>query len=379
MRRAHKQSYEAAHQKLQQINRTLSTLKKRPNIEQTTDDINVRYSKFSQSNINNNSVNFNTLNNNNNSLSGGKFSSNNNFNNHNINNGNERRNSTISNSSGSTQYQTKPRSRCDSYGGQSNITRISSPTPSNNSGYYQQHLHYSNHNHLADRIAFVTNAVSAAAAEAKHQAGSHHHVSPKHGRFRKPLTVDTTDQPYYPMSASSAGANVYTIHQQHNRQHSQLPPPPPPPPHSYHAQTSTLQGHSPYLPPKSFHMRTPSTSDGKSSLANNDDDDDDLAGEYATLSTLSPTHNDAKYQPQKPYHIDDNDIIDGNNVGDDDVDDEEEEEETHYSVIENRKPKTINDAGPSNDRTYQKNHIPGQWLLHDNNSEIISGYTMDNR
>lgn len=359
IRRAHKQNFDTAQQKLLSIKRSLSMLKKRPNIE-TTDDINIHYSKFSQSNINNNSVNFSTLNNN----VGGKFASSNaNFINNNIAamSAAERRNSNISSSSGSTQYQSKPRSRCDSYGGQSSVSRIS-PTPSAASGYYQHHLHYSNHNHLADRIAFVTNAVAAAAAEAKSHAI---HVSPKHGRFRKPLTVDTTDQVYYPMSAGSAGTNLYPA-QQHR--HSQLPPPPPPPPHSYHSQT--LHAHSPYLPPKTFHMHVaPSTSDGKPNR--DEDDDDDIAGQYATLLTLQPSGNDAKYQPQKPYacsEIDDADDLDDEMEGD-----------THYSVIESRKPKPANagDAGTSHERHYQKNQIAGQWIVQE--SSDPAGYTLDNR
>lgn len=342
-RRAHRHNYEAAQQKLTSINQSLKVLKKRPNIE-TTDDININYSKFSQNAVNNNTINFSTLNN-----SNAKFASNNNLNN--INNNiattstSERRNSTISNSSNSTQPQSmKSRSRCDSYGGHSSNGRIS-PTPSNLSGFYH-------HNNLADRIAFVTNAVSAAAAEAKNNANL---MSPKHGRLRKPLTIDTSESNFYPMSAGSAGSHhILPRHSQ------QLPPPPPP--HSY----QSLHSHSPYLPPKSFQIQNSigSKENRVPVPIEDDDDDDDITGQYATLLTLKTSPNNAKYQPQKPVMSPDDD---------DDEDDEDNDADPHYCVIESRKPKPSIEVSTL---THER-HTMKVWNANDNGER--TSYTLDNR
>lgn len=273
----------------------------------------------------------------------------------------ERRSSTISNSSS----QLKVRTRCDSYSGMNSCTAQSngnlSPSTMAGSSYYMpQHLHYSNHNHLAEKVVYVTNAVAAAAAEAKNSANSA--SSPKYGRLRNPLTVDTSDKYHYP-SAGSAGTISYPQRQSQ------------PPPLSY--QHQAMHGNSPYLNKLSFTRNNftskSSTSIGNTSDDNGDgnDDDDDIAGQYATLLTLTqqPTvHNEFNY----PIANDTTMVDDADSP----------EPETHYSVI--KKPSTAtlpSQSTTTNTDSYE--HLPkhqglgGYWTTSENNERIWC--SLDNR
>lgn len=275
----------------------------------------------------------------------------------------ERRNSTISNSSS----QLKIRTRCDSYSGMSSCAAQSNGnlSPSNMAGssyYMPQHLHYSNHNHLAEKVVYVTNAVAAAAAEAKNSANA---SSPKYGRLRNPLTVDTSDKYHYP-SAGSAGTISYQLRQLQ------------PPPLSY--QHQTMHGHSPYPNKLQFTRNNftskSSTSIGNASDDNGDpnDDDDDIAGQYATLLTLTQqpsVHNEYNYP-----------IANNNNHTMTDGA-ESPEPETHYSVI--KKPSSSatlpSESTTTNTETYD--HLPkhqglgGYWTTSENNERIWC--SIDNR
>lgn len=225
----------------------MSMLKKCQNSEKspitTRDDINIH--KFNNNNnhknLHSNMGGFATINN---VITTNKSYTNSSKNKQNLNNNNntstsslsidlpleipERRNSAVSAGSAS-QYlmmnMGKPRSRCDSYSGAGVHTTSDYTISSNNSGsaekmmhspsisYYPQqfpHLHYSNH---ADKVFYVTNAVAnaAAAAAAANNLNSSNTsnssngnnsmmASPKYGRLRKPLTVDTnvSESYYYP-------------------------------------------------------------------------------------------------------------------------------------------------------------------------------------
>lgn len=315
IRRAHRQNYEAAQQKLMGINQNLSMLKKRPNID-TADS------------VNNNMI------------------------------VPERRNSTISNSSS----QLKVRKRCDSYSG---LITCGAPSngnlsPSAGGSYYMpQHLHYSNHNHLAEKVVYVTNAVAAAAAEAKNNANA---SSPKYGRLRNPLTVDTSDKFHYP-SAGSAGTISY---QQRQSQ---------PPPLSY--QHQTMHGHSPYTNKLNFTRNnfasksSPSIGNASDDNGDGNDDDDDIAGQYATLLTLTQqpsVHNEYNYP-----------TANGNASMADGAD--SPEPETHYSVI--KKPSSAilpSEATPSNADAYgqlPKQGLGGYWTTSENNERVWC--SIDNR
>lgn len=277
----------------------------------------------------------------------------------------ERRNSTISNSSS----QLKVRTRCDSYSGMSSCTaqsngNLSPSTMAGGSYYMPQHLHYTNHNHLAEKVVYVTNAVAAAAAEAKNSANA---SSPKYGRLRNPLTVDTSDKYHYP-SAGSAGTISY---QQRQSQ---------PPPLSY--QHQTMHGHSPYLNKLNFTRNNftskSSPSIGHTSDDNGDanDDDDDIAGQYATLLTLTQqpsVHNEYSYPITNNNNNNSTMAADGA---------DSPEPETHYSVI-----KKLSSAPPpsesatANADTYD--HLPkhqglgGYWTTSENNERIWC--SIDNR
>lgn len=303
------------------INQSLSVLKKRPNID-TSDSIN-----------NNNMIMP------------------------------ERRNSTISNGSS----QLKIRTRCDSYSGMSSCAAQSngnlSPSHMAGSSYYMpQHLHYSNHNHLAEKVVYVTNAVAAAAAEAKNSANA---SSPKYGRLRNPLTVDTSDKFHYP-SAGSAGTISYQLRQLQ------------PPPLSY--QHQTMHGHSPY--PNKLHFTRnnftskSSTSIGNASDDNGDpnDDDDDIAGQYATLLTLTQ---------QPSVHNEYNYPIANNNKQTMADGAESPELETHYSVIKKPSSSATLPSESTTTNTESYDHLPkhqglgGYWTTSENNERIWC--SIDNR
>lgn len=298
----------------------------------------------------------------------------------------ERRNSTISNTSS---QQSKIRTRCDSYSGMSSTAihsngNLSPSTMSGGSYYMQPHLHYSNHNHLAEKVVYVTNAVAAAAAEAKNNANA---SSPKHGRLRNPLTVDTSDRYHYP-SASSAGAISYPQRQSQ------------PPPLSYQHPTS-MHDHSPYHSMRKYpdngtvatmmlnkrgdrrdddvqlrrsphhqevsHQQRNNRSVSSTSIGNasdDDDDDDDIAGQYATLLTLTQ-------KPSIPPAVD-------SSMGDDA---DSPEPETHYSVI--KKPPPSSSATLPTDSTATNTDAPkpqglgGYWTTSENNERIWC--SIDNR
>lgn len=272
----------------------------------------------------------------------------------------ERRNSTISNSSS----QLKVRTRCDSYSGMTSCAaqsngNLSPSTMAGGSYYMPHHLHYTNHNHLAEKVVYVTNAVAAAAAEAKNSANA---SSPKYGRLRNPLTVDTSDKYHYP-SAGSAGTISY---QQRQSQ---------PPPLSY--QHQSMHGHSPYLSKLNI-TRNNFTSKSSTSIGytsdDNGDDDDDIAGQYATLLTLSQqpsVHNEYNYPVTSNYPT----TADGA---------DSPEPETHYSVIKKPSPATLpinSAAAAANTVTYD--HLPkhqglgGYWTTSENNERVWC--SIDNR
>lgn len=312
------------------INQNLSMLKKRPNID-TSDSIN--------------------NNNNNNMIMP------------------ERRNSTISNSSS----QLKVRKRCDSYSGLSTCVapsngNLSPSTMAGGSYYMPQHLHYSNHNHLAEKVVYVTNAVAAAAAEAKNSANA---SSPKYGRLRNPLTVDTSDKFHYP-SAGSAGTISY---QQRQSQ---------PPPLSY--QHQTMHGHGPYLNKLNFTRNnftsksSPSIGNGSDDNGDGNDDDDDIAGQYATLLTLTQqpsVHNEYNYPISNSNNNNNNNNA---SMGDGA---ESPEPETHYSVIKKPSSATLPNESTSTTNTDSYDHLPkhqglgGYWTTSENNERIWC--SIDNR
>lgn len=337
-----------AQQKLLRLNQSLSLLKKQPNIE-TTDDINIHYSKLSNNNNNNNFATMNTVNLNQDNIcsSSSKFTNSNNLNNNNL-IVPERRNSAISTSSSQQHLSIKSRPRCDSYSGVgittdyiggSSSSGKQSPSPSNLGYYHSHHLHYSNHNHLADKVVYVTNAVVAAAANRENiNASLGISSSPKYGRLRKPLTVDTSgNEPYhhYPNSAGYI---------------------------QRHSQTSY---HSPY--PKNTINLTQTNSRSIGNASDDDiDDEDDIAGQYATLLTLTNQPTDPLNYHSQQMHQSPVDI---------------QETETHYSVIMNRNPTNMVDTESIQLR--EKEHQPknqglgGYWITSENNERIW--YSIDNR
>lgn len=289
---------------MQDINKSLSMLKKRPNTElsaSTSDDmstlhLNYKYNNNNNINTNNNNSNANYTAANNNlvhssNISNSKFTNNNqnlnninnNINNNTNNNNNnnnhvatERRNSIISTSS-SQHLSSKSRPRCDSYGGAgtsseygNNSTGKLSPSPSTIS-YYHSHLHYNSHNHLADKVMYLTNAVSNAAAAANSNTMS----SPKYGRLKSQLSVDTSggDVNHYPDYVAQPQQKMGQYQQ--GQQFS---------PRDYAPSCSGISGN----------VVVVDVDD------DDDDDDDDLAGQYATLMTINSPQMDYIYQPMQP-------------------------------------------------------------------------------
>lgn len=379
IRRAHRQNYEVAQQKLQSINQTLSILRSRANTDSITsrDDIN-----------HNTNMGYATLNN---VINGSKNHSNDiklkqhlTVSSISLENNNlmpERRNSAISTGSASqylASHLSKARPRCDSYSGQtSNIqsyantvitpttTTINndkihhSPTYSYQHQVQIPHLHYKSH---ADKIAYVTNAV-ANAAPANNMSISNNNgnslASPKYGRL-KPLTVDTSinESYYYPPSGSvnhqhrSQFQQHYTQQHQHQHQHQ-------------HRHSPYTTGRTHLTPAKvkhsSSHQHIPTnTNTNTSTLAS--DDEDDIAGQYATLLTLSDQ------SKQSSLHQDTENL----------------ETETHYTEILCRKPSA---PLPLTERNHfhakdvnvaTKNQgLGGHWATNENNERVW--LSVDNR
>lgn len=318
IRRAHRQNYEVAQQKIQSINQTLAIFRSRANAEPITirDDINL-----------NNNSGYATVNN---LINGSKTHVNDmkskqhlNVSSISLENNNnvpfERRNSAVSTGSAS-QYLatniTKVRPRCDSYGGQpSNIKNYATATTSNSDKlmhsptytYQQQvqipHLHYKSH---ADKMAYVTNAVvNAAAANNINHANGNAMASPKYGRL-KPLTVDTSinESYYYPPSGSA----------NHQHRSSHFPPQYTQYPHQHqHRHSPYTTNRTQLTPTRVKHSTTHLHVNTKPAIS---DDEEDIAGQYATLLTLSDQ------SKQNSIH----------------QDIENQETETHYTEILCRKP-----------------------------------------
>lgn len=356
IRRAHRQNYEVAQQKIQSINQTLSILRSRAN---GGDDINL-----------NNNLGYTTSNN---VINGSKIHSNDmklkpnlNVSSISLENNNvmpERRNSAVSTGSAS-QYLasnvTKSRPRCDSYSGQTSVQSYATAATSSsdkmmhspNYTYQQQvqipHLHYKSH---ADKIAYVTNAVANAAANAVPAANGNLIASPKYGRL-KPLTVDTSinESYYYPPSGS--------VSHQHRAQHFQQP-------HSY-TQHQHQHRHSPYTTSRA-HLTPTKVKHSSSHLHVNtkppiSDDEEDIAGQYATLLTLSE-------QPkQGSLH----------------QDIENQESDTHYTEILCRKPSAPLPLTERNHFQTKDTNVPtknqglgGYWTTNENNERVW--LSVDNR
>lgn len=267
----------------------------------------------------------------------------------------ERRNSAVSTSS--MQYlaanATKARQRCDSYSGPNN-TNLGILTNSNqlngndkmlhSPSYYPQkfpHLHYKSH---ADKIAYVTNAVSNAAPSNNNVIhspnGNPMLASPKYGRLRNPLTVDTNmhDTFVYP-ALDSNGSQLHRVplqpyHSQHAHRHSPY---------------SVQRAHS--IPSKIKALPTQSQLTPKTYS----DDDDDIAGQYATLLTLS--------EPTKPPPTE----TDGHEV------------DTHYSEILYRQPSIERRRLQATDVEVpsRSQGLGGYWTTNENNERIWC--SMENR
>lgn len=355
IRRAHRQNYEVAQQKLQSINQTLSIIRSRANAER--DDIN-----------HNTNSGYATINN---VINGSKNHSNDiklkqhlNVSSLSLENNNimpERRNSAVSTGSAS-QYlasnASKSRPRCDSYSGQtSNIQCYITATTSSNDklkhsptySYQQQaqfpHLHYKSH---ADKVAYVTNAVANAAPANNLSTSSNNGnslASPKYGRL-KPLTVDTSlNESYYYPPSGSANHQHRTHFQQHYTQQ--------------HQHQHQHQRHSPYTTTRT-HLRPPKVKHSLSHQHNNaktqaSDDEDDIAGQYATLLTLSePSEQSIMHQ-------------DAENL----------ETDTHYTEILCRKPSAPlplterNHFQAKDVNVHAKNQgLGGHWTTNENNERV---------
>lgn len=352
-----------AQQKIQSINQTLSILRSRASSDQITnrEDINL-----------NNNLGYTTSNN---VINSGKIHNNDikskqhlNVSSISLENNNvmpERRNSAVSTGSAS-QYLaanvSKSRPRCDSYSGQTSVQSYVTAATSNsdkmmhspNYTYQQQvqipHLHYKSH---ADKIAYVTNAVANAAPNAMsaNNVNSNGNLvaSPKYGRL-KPLTVDTSinESYYYPPSGSANHQHrthfqqQYTQHQ-HQHRHSPYTT------SRAHLTPTKVKHSSPHL-----HVNT--------KLPISDDDEEDIAGQYATLLTLSE-------QPKS-------------NSLHQDI--ENQESETHYTEILCRKPSV---ALPLTERnhfqtkdlnvTTKSQGLGGYWTTNENNERVW--LSVDNR
>lgn len=372
IRRAHRQNYEVAQQKLQSIDQTLSIIRSRSITDSITnrDDIN-----------HNNNLAYSTMNN---VINGSKTHSNDiklkpnlNISSISLENNNivpERRNSAVSTGS-ATQYLAtnaaikSSRPRCDSYNGQSTTVQgytastsgssdkvLHSPTYSYQHQAQIPHLHYKSH---ADKIAYVTNAVSNAAPAnniGTISGNANAMASPKYGRL-KPLTVDTgiNESYYYPPSGSANHQHRSHFQQHYTQQH----------------QHQHQHRHSPYTTSRTSHL-TPtkvkpsvSSSSSHQHAATNSltsDDEDDIAGQYATLLTLSDQPKPSSMHPE-------NEIL---------------ESETHYTEILCRKPSA---PQPLIDRNHfqtkdanvvSKSHgLGGCWTTNENNERVW--LSIDNR
>lgn len=368
-----------AQQKLQSINQTLSIIRSRSNTDSITnrDDIN-----------HNNNLAYSPMNN---VINGSKLHSsttdnklkqpNLNVSSISLENNNvmpERRNSAISTGSASQYLATNAamkssRPRCDSYNGQSTATTIHAyaASTSGNSdkvlhhsptySYQQQvqipHLHYKSH---ADKIAYVTNAVSNAAPGNNlntSNPNANAMASPKYGRL-KPLTVDTgiNESYYYPPSGSANHQHHRThFQQQHYTQ-----------PHQHHQHR-----HSPYTTIRTSHLTPTKVKHSISSASSHQhaatktlgsDDEDDIAGQYATLLTLSDQPKPISMHPE-------NEALDS---------------ETHYTEILCRKPSAPlplterNHFQTKEANVVSKNHgLGGYWTTNENNERVW--LSLDNR
>ncbi|XP_031626771.1 hybrid signal transduction histidine kinase M [Contarinia nasturtii] len=364
IRRAHRQNYEVAQQKIQSINQTLSFIRSRANAESinSRDDINL-----------NNNLGYATINN---VINGSKNHRNDikskqhlNVSSISLENNNimsERRNSAVSTGSAS-QYLAanalKSRPRCDSYGGQtSNVQNYATATTTKSDkmlhsptyAYQQQvqipHLHYKSH---ADKIAYVTNAVANAAPNANPNANNNGNAmaSPKYGRL-KPLTVDTgsINESYYYPPSGSANHQHRSHFQQHYTQHQ----------HQHrHSPYTTSRAHlTPtkvkHTPSQHLHINT------KPPIS--DDEEDDIAGQYATLLTLSD-----QLKPGSVHQ-----------------DIENQDTDTHYTEILCRKPSAPLPLTERNQfQTKDVNVVTksqglgGYWTTNENNERVW--LSVDNR
>lgn len=324
IRRAHRQNYEVAQQKLQSINQTLSIIRSRTNNDDINHNNNLAYAPM------NNVINGNKTHSNDNKLKQPNL----NVSSISLENNNvipERRNSAVSTGSASQYLASNAavkssRPRCDSYNGptttihnypastsgSSDKVLLHSPTYSYQQQVQIPHLHYKSH---ADKIAYVTNAVSnAAPANNLNSSNSNANAmaSPKYGRL-KPLTVDTgiNESYYYPPSGS---ANHQ--HRSHFQQHYTQQPPHQ---HHQHRHSPYTTTRAPHLTPTKVKHSVSSTSShhhAASTKALASDDEDDIAGQYATLLTVSD-------QPKPSAAHPENELL---------------ESDTHYTEILCRKP-----------------------------------------
>lgn len=345
--------------KLLSINQTLGSLRSRTNAEPITnrDDINLN-NNYGYATLNN------VINGNKNDL---KLKQNLNVSSLSLENNNiitpERRNSAVSTGS-ATQYlasnSSKMRPRCDSYGGQSSVQNYTTASISSEKlmhsptySYQQQipipHLHYKSH---ADKVAYVTNAVANAAANATPLISLNNNgnamPSPKYGRL-KPLTVDTSinESYYYPPSGSANHQHRTHFQQPHYTQHQ----------HQHrHSPYTTSRSH--LTPTKVKHSISHLHVTTKPAIS---DDEDDIAGQYATLLTLSE-------QPKHSMH----------------QDTDNQESDTHYSEILCRKPsaplplteRNHFQAKDSNGATKSQG-LGGYWTTNENNERVW--LSVDNR
>lgn len=369
IRRAHRQNYEVTQQKLQSINQTLSLIRSRSTADSITKREDINHNNNLAYATTNNVINGNKITHSNDI----KLKPNLNVSSISLENNNimpERRNSAASTGSASAYLATnaiKSRPRCDSYNGQSSTIQNYAPSTSGNSdkvlhsptySYQQQvqipHLHYKSH---ADKIAYVTNAVSnAAPANNISASGSQANViaSPKYGRL-KPLTVDTGihESYYYPPSGS---ANHQ--HRSHFQQH-------------YTQQHQHQHRHSPYTTARTTHLTPTKVKHSVASTSTHQhvaaktlasDDEDDIAGQYATLLTVSDPQKSCPMQPES----------------------DSLEPDTHYTEILCRKPSA---SLPLTERNHfqakdvnvvSKNHgLGGCWTTNENNERVW--LSIDNR
>lgn len=175
-------------------------------------------------------------------------------------------------------------------------------------------------------MVYLTNAVSNAAAAANSSALA----SPKYGRLKKPLSVDT----------SSAELHHYVGY---------MPQP----------QTKAAQyQHGQQFSPREF---ATGSSLGNMVVLDDDDDDDDLAGQYATLMTLNNQPMDYIYQPMQPAPMTPS-----------------YEAGSHYSIIGERSSlREARTSGEQEGEQIQSQGLGGYWITLDNNEKIWC--SLDNR